>query len=98
MSLCVGAVHRKASAAHRVIDKVNRCAAQIINRDFIDNDLDPVGFERCVYIAEVVIECVAGFDSPARGRGPSSLHQTHGFAVGWKIEALRAASASLHNC
>ena len=54
-----------AGAALGIIDKINVCAAQVVNGYFIHNYFYAVHIEGGVHIAEVVIQCHAEIDAAA---------------------------------
>ena len=56
MALSIGAIDCKPRAPHRVIDKVNRCAAQVINGYLVDHNFDTIGFKGGIHIAEIIVE------------------------------------------
>ena len=59
-TLGIGTVHCEASAAHRIIDKVNIGAAQIINRHLIYNHHDAIRFKGCVHVPDIIIQRLFG--------------------------------------
>lgn len=76
MFMCrsAGTIYSEASTAYRVVDKVNVCATQIINGDFVNNDFDAVCFKSCVYIADVVVECHAEIYARATASTTSDIY------------------------
>ena len=69
MGLRVRAVHHKAGAAVGIVHEVNVCAAQVVNRNLVNNKLYAIGLEGDILVANIIFERHAEVRSTAPAPG-----------------------------